>query len=271
MAKVQTVNDKEKIVDQQPIAKPTQYVQNHIYPVLPDLPDPTAPLFKPQEVKIPSVINWENSYPNAYQQGDINSCTAEATCGAMAFYLPKFNPSRLFQYYNERVILNTQNSDGGATLSAACHAAQNYGICSESLWPYNTTNVIVKPDNQCYAKAKTNVLTGFYKIITQQSDTLHLIDLAVAAGKPVLAGVVAYPTFETEYADSCGVIEMPASGEAPLGGHCVLIVGYDKIKNLYIFRNSWGSQWGVNGYGFFLPEYLNAYLISCWVIDGAKD
>jgi C1A family cysteine protease len=49
---------------------------------------------------------------------------------------------------------------------------------------------------------------------------------------------------------------MPSPGEAVVGGHCVVAVGYDNSKRQFIIRNSWGTGWGLAGY-FMMPfEYL---------------
>lgn len=44
--------------------------------------------------------------------------------------------------------------------------------------------------------------------------------------------------------------------EVMLRGHAVLAVGYDESKQRFICRNSWGPEWGDNGY-FTMPyDYL---------------
>lgn len=49
---------------------------------------------------------------------------------------------------------------------------------------------------------------------------------------------------------------MPAAGDALLGGHAVLCVGYNDLKKQWTMRNSWGAGWGAKGY-FYLPyDYL---------------
>ena len=42
------------------------------------------------------------------------------------------------------------------------------------------------------------------------------------------------------------------SGDAAVGGHAVMAVGYDDAKQWFIVRNSWGGGWGIKGY-FTLP------------------
>jgi C1A family cysteine protease len=42
------------------------------------------------------------------------------------------------------------------------------------------------------------------------------------------------------------------AGERAVGGHAVVGVGYDDSEQWFIVRNSWGTQWGMDGY-FTLP------------------
>ena len=49
---------------------------------------------------------------------------------------------------------------------------------------------------------------------------------------------------------------MPDRSERMLGGHAVLLVGYDDNKQLYKFRNSYGTGWGVEGYGYLPYQYV---------------
>jgi C1A family cysteine protease len=62
---------------------------------------------------------------------------------------------------------------------------------------------------------------------------------------------------------------MPAKTEKSLGGHAVLIVGYDDAKRQFRVRNSWGPSWGLKGY-FLMPyDYVvNPNLASdFWVLQ----
>ena len=61
---------------------------------------------------------------------------------------------------------------------------------------------------------------------------------------------------------------MPAPGENVLGGHCVLAVGYDDSQQRFLARNSWGPDWGIEGY-FTVPyAYLTDTSLSSdfWTI-----
>jgi C1A family cysteine protease len=45
---------------------------------------------------------------------------------------------------------------------------------------------------------------------------------------------------------------MPLPGEKEVGGHAVLVVGYDNVTQRFLARNSWGTEWGIKGH-FTLP------------------
>jgi C1A family cysteine protease len=74
----------------------------------------------------------------------------------------------------------------------------------------------------------------------------------LAAGFPFVFGFTVYESFESQEVADTGVMPMPASGEKVLGGHAVLVVGYDDASERFRVRNSWGTGWGQAGY-FTMP------------------
>ena len=48
----------------------------------------------------------------------------------------------------------------------------------------------------------------------------------LADGKPVVLGLVVYPSFESTYTLKTGIVKMPAANEQPIGGHAIVLVGY---------------------------------------------
>src|SRR6202162_1518748 len=94
------------------------------YGWIPDQPDQRDHLYAaPAQflVALPPSTDLRRRCPAVYNQGQLGSCTANAIGGAMEFdrmkqKLSVFVPSRLFIYYNERVIEGTVRSDSGSTL-----------------------------------------------------------------------------------------------------------------------------------------------------------
>jgi C1A family cysteine protease len=76
------------------------------------------------------------------------------------------------------------------------------------------------------------------------------------SGFPFVVAIAIYPAFESIEVTTTGIVPMPTDEEESLGGHAVLVCGYDDLTQQWIVRNSWGESWGENGY-FYLPyKYL---------------
>ena len=61
-----------------------------------------------------------------------------------------------------------------------------------------------------------------------------------------------------------GLVPMPKRNEDLAGGHALCIVGYDDKTNIFKFKNSWGANWGVQGYGYLPYEYMKKYCSDAW-------
>lgn len=46
----------------------------------------------------------------------------------------------------------------------------------------------------------------------------------------------------------------------PCGGHSILITGYDLDKKVFFFKNSWGKQWGNEGFGTITFDTVDNYV-----------
>ena len=76
---------------------------------------------------------------------------------------------------------------------------------------------------------------------------------ALTNGYPVIMGFHVYTSFMSANVARTGNMPYPNTRrERLLGGHAVLLVGYDKRKKVFIARNSWGTNWGHKGY-FYMP------------------
>jgi C1A family cysteine protease len=226
------------------------------------------------QAALPSLVDLRKVMPPIYDQGYIGSCTGNAIAGALQYERMRHNlsdsdrvPSRLMIYYGEREMEGTVSSDAGGYLRDGIKFAASVGACYEDGpdgWPYDPKSWSVKPAPACYTAAvRDRVIT--YSAVQQATQQ---ICGALAAGDPVIFGFTVYPAFDSPEVARTGRVPLPAPGDAPLGGHAVLIVGYDLAERNFLIRNSWGAGWGLKGY-FLMPfEYvLRADLASdFWVI-----
>jgi C1A family cysteine protease len=238
-----------------------------------DLPDArdflySAPLIRfPQG--LPPSVDLRSECPPAYDQGQLGSCTANGVAGAIEFDQRKqgtreFTPSRLFIYYNERVIEGTVNQDSGAQVRDGIKSVVKIGAPPETDWPYDISKFADQPPSNAYADAKQDLVSSYSRVA---QDILQMQG-CLAEGYPFVFGFTVYESFEGQAVAQTGIVPMPQSGEAVVGGHCVVAVGYNDANRRFIIRNSWGDNWGLKGYCMMPYEYLlNARLASdFWTI-----
>ena len=229
------------------------------YGYKPDLPDKRDFYYTvSQPVAVPKSVDLRPSCPPVYDQGELGSCTANALA---ALYqqneivqknVTQFMPSRLFVYYNERYLEGTVQSDSGASLRDGIRALAKWGVCDENLYPYKIERFANTPGANIYEAAKKGVITKYSRIVQKLAD----MRTCLAAGDPFVIGIMVYESFESKDVAKTGNVPMPSYDEQALGGHAVLVVGYNDADQTFLVRNSWGPKWGQGGY-FTLPyEYV---------------
>jgi C1A family cysteine protease len=239
----------------------------------PSVPDFRDHMFSvPRIANLPTSVDLRPQCPPVWDQGQLGSCTAHAAAGAYAFDLkkqglPALMPSRLFIYYNERTLDGDVSSDAGSYLRTAAKALNQFGVCDESAWPYVETKFAKKPTpaTKTYTPAKKHLAASYASL---DSTNLAGLKATLASGLPFMIGFSVYASFESDEVARTGIVPMPAKSEAQLGGHAVLVVGYDDAKQRFIVRNSWGTGWGIAGYCEIPYAYLtNTKLASdFWVV-----
>jgi C1A family cysteine protease len=223
---------------------------------------------------LPDTLDMQLHMPGVYDQGQLGSCTANGIAGAIEYRrrrqkLPDFVPSRLFIYWNERVIEGTPASDAGAEIRDGIKSVATQGACSEDIiqpspWPYDITQFAAQPPQACFDQAKRDLVASYATV--DQTD-VDAIRAALVSDYPVVFGFTVYDGFENMDGDF--VCPLPHDVDVPLGGHCVVICGYDHPKQLFKCRNSYGKGWGLAGY-FWMPyAYITNTDISAdyWTID----
>jgi C1A family cysteine protease len=225
------------------------------YGWVPDLPDHRDILYgavRPVPAALPPVVDLRPICSPVEDQGNLGSCTANSLAGALEFLerkdkVPFEDLSRLFIYYDERVIEHSVKSDSGAMLRDGIKTLKKQGVCSEKKWPYIISKFTVKPSAACYKDALNHQIIAYQRILT-----LDEMRTCLADGFPFVFGFTVYESFESQQVAKTGIVNLPGPNERTVGGHAVMAVGYNDSQKRFIIRNSWGVKWGKKGY-FTMP------------------
>jgi len=229
------------------------------YGWIPDKPDTRDQVFRLAEPigLLPSKVDLSGVFPTCYNQGGVGCCVGEGVGGCFQYAFKKqnpqwnFDPSPLFIYWNARDYDDMTNSDSGTSIRNGIKALNSYGVCCENHWPLNPQKVFTKPGLFAYGEALFHKSLQYGRV----NQTLDEMKAALAGGFPIVLGISIYESFETDEVAKTGVVNMPGPQERLMGGHCVILVGYQDEDKRFLMRNSWGD-WGTNGY-FTIPyDYL---------------
>jgi C1A family cysteine protease len=194
----------------------------------------STPIYPSLGAAHPQIYDLRSQLLGIRNQGNYGSCVCFSTCCLREFYANATNylsPSFIFH-------LRTDKNTNGMTIDNALNTLQNIGVCYEKTYPYSTiissanipANAIIEANN-----FKINA----YALITSIN---NLKDALYNYGPCIMAIPV--------YNYSLKLWEKNTN-DTLLGGHCVTVVGFNDISGCFIIRNSWGTNWGDNGYTYF--------------------
>lgn len=246
-----------------------------IKPILAQLKAPSS---------LPASVDLRKWCTPIVDQGRLGSCTANALAGIVSYFINRrwgkiLSPSRLFTYYMTRRLEGSPtDQDTGATIRGTMGSLAEFGVPPEADWPYNIGNYKTIPDLYSALKAQNYKGTKYALIDLpnmSRDSVLIAIKSQLAAGIPIEFGTAVYQGIETVGSD--GKIPYPAPGEQPIGGHAIDAVGYDNslsigsCKGAFLIRNSWGTSWGLAGYGWLPYDYLlklpnDQYASDWWIL-----
>jgi len=204
---------------------------------------------------------------NQYKAG---SCAGNATADSIEVLnsiegKPHVELSRLFVYTLARNFMDEDldgrsdiDKDNGTYIRLCFEVLSKFGICEESLWPYDLDgwgkpeNLHVLPTLKAMRRAVGHKIHSYYRITATGDDRLNEILSALRSNHPVVFGTrvtEAFTNLRTE-----GPVSRP-NASATVGGHAMIIVGY--LTGIgFIIKNSWGTDWGDGGFCIMTPDYL---------------
>lgn len=198
-------------------------------------------------------------FPEISNQQNIKCCVSN--CIATIYYylchkqnnLLKFKISNIYLYNYTKKLINIYyeeyDEDSGTRIIDCLKILHIYGACPDFL--YSNKSIIQTSDCDIKKISKYCKLKEFIKI------NRYEIKKYINADLPIICGIQVFESFHCQESIKTGIIKFPNKNDLLLGGHSIVIIGYNDEKLHYIFINSWGYKWGDDGIGYIPYSYLN--------------
>ena len=205
-----------------------------------------------------------------YDQGTIGSCTSNSLAQSIRIKTEnKVSISRIFNYFNSRLLEGNQYIDSGCSIVDCLKAICKYKWIDESLYPYDISMYNKFPPSNIYIEASKNTFNQYQTIQQSIYDVKFTLKEYL---QPIIFGAMIYSSFEDIDKNGCVPTPNPSS-DSFLGGHCLLAVGYNDNDKTILCVNSWGASWNPILKGcfkmhydyFFNPNFVNdLFMISIY-------
>ena len=222
------------------------------------------------EDRLPSSVDLRAWMTPVEDQGALGSCTSNALAGALEYLVRRetgehVDVSRLFIYFNQRLWDDAVREDVGAAVSHGVRVLAKVGAPLEQLWPYDRRLFAVQPPERVFREAARFRLKDWWSVPVHR----HAIRACLAGGFPIVFGTRVTESFMRIGRD--GRVPMIGAGDrddARHGRHALLLCGYDDARQLFVIRNSWGTDWGDGGYGYLPYDYFlnREWTRSAWAL-----
>ena len=227
---------------------------------------------------LPAAVDLSAGLPPVGRQGGQASCVG----WAIAYYYRSFQegrenartprtPQEILSpayIYNQRPMTDCSR-DGGMSMISGLRIAVSQGVATLDRMPYDAADTCAQPDEHARTEAQLYRSVSYINLFnTAGKANLALLKYQLSTGDPFLLGLPVYSEF-LRTSSLNPVIDVPAVGSNLLGGHAVLVVGYDDATQTFKFVNSWGENWADHGFGYLTYRFVQQRAWEGWILVDA--
>jgi C1A family cysteine protease len=140
----------------------------------------------------------------------------------------------------------------GTTLKAAVDVARKQGVALMADLPFHLqTNMYLGAENTFYASSAQRRVSAYFNLKKNLTEWKEWL----ASNGPILAALNVDSSWD-DAASNGGKVDTFQPGTVR-GGHAICVVGY-RTDGRFIVRNSWGTAWGDQGFGYLHPDYIKS-------------
>ena len=195
---------------------------------------------------LPNTFDWRNKDGKNWltpvrNQARCGSCVAFAAVGAFEaqYNIAAGTPGFDVDFSEQDLFARIGACAQGSTPDAAVEAMQSDGIPDEACSPYVSGRM---GEDQSTSSSCSDVASRAVRINGAQSVAAEDVKAALQKG-PLMTTMTVYEDFMFY----TGGVYRHVTGDS-VGGHAIVIIGYDDAAQAFIVRNSWGREWGEGGY-----------------------
>ena len=197
--------------------------------------------------ELPASVDLSDKMPPVGNQGIQQSCVAWAVAYGLKSYQEKLELGQQFTFSPSYIYNQINNGLNAPTyVTDALNLLSDQGVCVMDEMPYAENDWSTKPSTQAKTDAK-KFRIDFWRQVNVSD--IKEVKAQLAAGYPVIIGAEVSKEFGADGFDQKAAYVWKEAGTSN-GGHCMLLAGYNDQKGAFKVMNSWGKEWGDNGFGW---------------------
>lgn len=214
-----------------------------------------------ENIPLPSKFEITDNLTAVKNQGQEGTCVGFACTIGLKEFQEKQMHNQYIELSPRYLYQKCKEIDGfpnikGTNIKTALEVLSTVGVCEWNYWPYKEGDVGT-PAPGADDNAKKYTIQS-YGILT----TMLSVKICLFRNSPV---IMAVPFFNSWYSDQVTKTgDIPKPDGTNKNGHAICVVGYNDENKKFKFKNSWGTNWGDNGYGYLPYEYFDHQYREAW-------